>query len=99
MPHPAHLSKAGLCFAAGELAIAVALLVAVGEQRVSAMLAVASVVTAAAVIAARPLLRPPEDDADDAGGGDPPSPSDPPWWPAFERELRAYESRRPTLKV
>ena len=51
---------------------------------------------------AAPLMRPrPEDGGDGPRGGGPEGPEggEPPWWPAFERDFRAYaEGRRTAVR-
>jgi hypothetical protein len=51
-----------------------------------------ALLTLAVALVAAPMMRPPPEGEDGDDGPHPGGPEDPepPWWPQFERELRAY---------
>jgi hypothetical protein len=94
MPSPARLSAYGIGVAAAELAGGIGLAAAFGWQRVSLVLVASALVTAVAVAALRGLLRPDANGGGEGGVGPLPPDPEPPWWPEFERDLRAHLRER-----
>ena len=83
----------GLTAAATYFALAALALLVLGSPVLARWMGLSGVLAGAVAVVLHRLLtrrRPPGDD--DPGPEDEPPPGDepPPWWPAFEREFRAY---------
>ena len=83
----------GAAVSAGHLVLGGAGWVLIGLSPV--FFAGCAAVTLAVALLAAPLMRPRrgDDPGGGGGGGSDPEP-EPPWWPQFERDLRAYEAEQ-----
>ncbi len=93
MPPPRRLVLYGVAVAAFEAAFAIGLASTLGPQQVSLVLAVSAALTAGLSVAVGLLLKPRGGDPVRSSGCGEPDP-EPPWWPGFERELRAHMRER-----
>lgn len=96
MTAPQRMRAWGAGVAGGHLVLGAVAALALGVPRAALLFGLCALVTLALALLVAPLLRPRRDDGGN-GGACGAEPEPPPWWPAFERDFRAYDEARRRL--